>query len=107
MPWRRLRVADELDGYLDSRGARLPLDDNVYGGVYGLWLLIFCFRAAYLVSKNWFEAADRHLLPRASAPGWRRGPPAGTRVSLRNGPWPGEGSAPSSGRAIRLMTAAS
>jgi hypothetical protein len=55
-------VADELDGYLDSRGARLPLDDIVYGGVDGLWLLIFCSRAAYLISKNWFEAADGHLL---------------------------------------------
>jgi hypothetical protein len=40
----------------------IPLDGFVYGGVFGLWLLVFCLRSAYLVTQNWFNAVDGHPL---------------------------------------------
>jgi hypothetical protein len=55
--------ADDVTWYLKAHGVRLPLDDTgYYLGVFGLWLLVFTFRAVYLVTRNWFNAADGHLL---------------------------------------------
>lgn len=43
-------------------GVGLPLEGVAYGGVFGIWLLVFCLRSAYLVTQNWFNAVDGHLL---------------------------------------------
>jgi hypothetical protein len=53
-------VSARIEFYTQDVG--IPLDEFVYGGVFGLWLLIFCFRSAYLVTQNWFNAVDGHLL---------------------------------------------
>ncbi|MFC4999533.1 hypothetical protein ACFPIJ_17045 [Dactylosporangium cerinum] len=49
---------------------RIPLDGFIYGGVFGLWLVVLCLRSAYLVSQNWFNTVDGHpLLPPTVATG--------------------------------------
>ena len=56
-------VSGRVDFLLRSNGIPgIPLDGVVYGGVFGLWLLVFCIRSAYLVTQNWFNAVDGHLL---------------------------------------------
>jgi hypothetical protein len=56
--------ADDATVYLRAHGVRLPLDGtaDVYLGAFGLWVLVFTLRALYLVSRNWFNAVDGHLL---------------------------------------------
>jgi hypothetical protein len=51
-----------VGNWLTARGIRIPLDGLVYGGIFGLWLLVFCFRSAYLVTRHWFNAVDGHPL---------------------------------------------
>jgi hypothetical protein len=53
-------VSGRIDYY--TGGAGIPLDELAYGGVFGVWLLIFCLRGTYLVTQNWFNAVDGHLL---------------------------------------------
>jgi hypothetical protein len=53
-------VSGRIDYY--TGGAGIPLDELAYGGVFGVWLLIFCLRSTYLVTQNWFNAVDGHLL---------------------------------------------
>jgi hypothetical protein len=56
-------VSGRVEFLLRSNGIPgIPLDGFVYGGVFGLWLLVFCIRSAYLVTQNWFNAVDGHLL---------------------------------------------
>jgi hypothetical protein len=56
-------VSGRVEFLLRSNGIPgIPLDGVVYGGVFGLWLLVFCIRSAYLVTQNWFNAVDGHLL---------------------------------------------
>jgi hypothetical protein len=55
---------------LTAAGIDLPLSGMVYGGVLGLWFLIFCFRSAYLVTRHWFNAADGHPLLEPLMAGW-------------------------------------
>ncbi|MEV4509121.1 hypothetical protein AB0K00_09225 [Dactylosporangium sp. NPDC049525] len=48
----------------------IPLDGFIYGGVFGLWLVVFCLRSAYLVGQHWFNTVDGHpLLPPTVATG--------------------------------------
>ena len=56
--------ADDATVYLRAHAVRLPLDGtaDVYLGAFGLWVLVFTLRAMYLVSRNWFNAVDGHLL---------------------------------------------
>jgi len=62
--------AGYVGGRLEAAGIDLPLDGLIYGGIFGLWLVVFCFSSAYLVTQHWFNAADGHPLLAPLMAGW-------------------------------------
>jgi hypothetical protein len=62
--------AGYVGGRLEAAGIDLPLDGLIYGGIFGLWLVVFCFSSAYFVTQHWFNAADGHPLLAPLMAGW-------------------------------------